>query len=75
MSMQTKQATTGAVTVVRVWSGIGAFAFTAPRAHTGDSKIAIAVSAGYRFETTPNHRTDLSPATTRSGTTAWSPPV
>ena len=69
INMQTKQATTGVVAVVRPWSGAGAFAFTAPRGYTG---LSIATS------TTPNHRTDLSPAIARStvsGTTDSSPPA
>jgi hypothetical protein len=68
INMQTKQATTGVVAVVRPWSGTGAFAFTAPRGYTG---LSIA-------PTTPNHRIDLSPAIARctvSGTTDSSPPA
>ena len=64
ITMQTKQATTGVVAVVRAWSGTGAFAFTAPRAYTG-----LSVSK------TPNHGTDAFLTTPALGTTAWSPPV
>jgi hypothetical protein len=66
MSMQTKQATTGVVAVVRPWSGTGAFAFGAPRGYA-DLSIQI--------ETTPNHRTDVSPATALSAPFASSPPA
>ena len=66
ITMQTKQATTDVVAVVRAWSGTGAFAFTAPRAYTG-----LSVS----IEKAPNHGTDAFLTTPRSGTTAWSPPV
>ena len=63
-TMQTKQATTGVVAVVRTWSGTGALA---PKAAVAYPAISI--------DQTPNHSTDVFGTTRFTGTSAWSPPV
>jgi hypothetical protein len=69
MTMQTKQATTGVVAVVRAWSGAGGNSFEAASAFTAPRAISEIPAIRYA---TPNHGTDLSSVL---GTTASSPPV